>query len=227
MITMDTYVGHIGKLTLIRSVDNKPIKQLDELSLDFKAASSSGFVSKKLNYKFDGLGHVNFFTQHPGIDLKREFESQDYVLQFTLKVQGFEDKIFDLTVSKAQWDTVESEVYDLFDGKAATGIPPLLFDQQVSLKPKAVVAHVSVYRNDNVPVVPANFSVKITSPVVSTASAIGSMAVWSFNPLPVVNEVTVEVTDSSGETEVRSTQLTVDYSQPVNRWEIPVDVAVD
>jgi hypothetical protein len=227
MITLNTFVGHIGRLTLSRSVDDQPIKQLDELSLLFRADSSVDFVTKKLSFKFDGLGNVNFFTQHPSIDLQRQFDDQDYILQFTLKAAGFEDKTLNVTVSQAHWDAVETDVYDLFGGKAASNRSTLLFDQQVSLIPKAVTAHVSVYRSDNEPLVAANFSVKIISPVESIASAVGSLAVWSFNPLPVASEVTVEVTDTSGETEVSSKLLTVDYSQPVNRWEIPVDVAVD
>ena len=66
---------------------------------------------------------------------------------------------------------------------------------------------------------------------VGASNRVGSM--WmeggkraTRSPGRIMNEVTVEVTDTSGETEVSSKQLAVDYSQPINRWDIPVSLSV-
>ncbi|NQZ09166.1 MAG: hypothetical protein HRT35_18570 [Algicola sp.] len=227
MITVATHVVRLGQLTLTDALSSKPIKALDAVSVVFRADSASDFIAKDFNYKFDSNGHLNFFSQRPGVDLYRQFENDSYLFEITIDAPGYQSKTHAFDVTKAVWDSVAAQVTQLFDGQNLAGAMVMLFDEWVELSPKAVVAEVNLYRVNGTAVDPSEYEVEITLPASGAMNGVpirGSLAIFSLNPLPVETGVTITVTTIPAQGETPSTvglkALTIDYSQPVNRWAV-------
>ena len=224
MSALNHILVHLGKLRLLNSIDDKPLSQLTDLTCAFHAESQSGFISKDWRYKFDKNGNVVFYSMVPLVDLQREFEQDDYVFEFTIRAPGYQTQITQLMVSSETFNTLSAQVEQLIDGQTPDDAMGLLFDQTIKLSPKPAVAQASLSSMLQSELNPQNYILEIVSPSVLTGQAIGSLAIWSFNPLPVADEVTLQVRSSSDDSTVAEVDLTIDYSKPITIWDVPINV---
>lgn len=222
MIPVTGQLIHIGQLHLSNSLNQQTIKRLDKLTTQFHAQSSDEYIDSRWSFKFDRNGNVVFYTARPRLDLMREFAAEHYLLKFTVTAPSYQQTSVEITVTGPLWSETLSQAEELLATEADTP-PALLFDVSMALQPQAVAAQVSLSSLSQNTIDPADYILQITSPSPVIGQALGSLPIWSFSPLPVASEVTLEVSLAADDSLVTSVELTIDYSQPLNIRDIAID----
>ena len=216
-----SHMVHLGKLRLTNGLNDKPIKRLDSLMVQFRAHSQADYIDSRWSFKFDRNGNLIFYSTRPLLDLMREFAAEDYHLRLVLNVPSFEPKTVDIIVSQQTWSAMLLQVEMLIGGEPQIAPLTPLFDQPVTLLPVAVAAQISLSSQNALD--PNDYFVRVTAPSSVVGLPLGKLAIWSLNPLPVVAQMTVTVSLVADDSVVTTAQLTPDYSQPVTILALNID----